>query len=147
MKAMGPVHAYFPVNLLRHGHSPSAWLSHPAFTLFIARILTGRNRHYYLDLERRTLGKFKLEGVEGDDDVQGQLGLGYNLADQGFLNTGGAQGNHIFAGLDYTFGTGLDVTAGINTIGDYNAPDERVTLSCDEGFTLEGDVCEPTEAF
>lgn len=113
--------------------------------------VSGGQASLSFDIERRTLGKFKLEGVKGDEDLQGQLGLGYNLPDRGFLVTGGAQGNHIFAGLDYTLGTGLDVMAGINTIGDYDAPDERVTtseqvtLSCPEGTTLQGDFCIGTQ--
>jgi hypothetical protein len=103
--------------------------------------VSGGQASLSFDIERRTLGKFKLEAVEGDDDLQGQLGIGYNLADRGFLITGGAQGNHVFAGLDYTFGTGLDVMAGINTLGDYDAPDERVTLSCPDEYTLDGETC------
>lgn len=99
------------------------------------------------DIEQMSFSKVRVEGVQGDEDIQGQLGVGYNFAQSGFLLTGGAQGNYVFAGLDYTFGSGFDFRGGVNTISDYDVPSETVTLSCEsKGYTLDNDgVCQPPQ--
>ena len=105
--------------------------------------VSGAEASLSYNFERGGLGKFKIEAVEGEDNVQGQLGIGYNLANPGFMLTGGAQGNFIFGGIDYTFGSGLDIIGGFNTIGDYDVPAADVTLSCPDGYMLVGTTCTP----
>lgn len=63
----------------------------------------------------------QIKGIRGDEDVQGQLGLGYSLLNQGFAGSLGAQGNHITGGVNYVGGQApFQFFGGVNTIGDYN---------------------------
>lgn len=94
------------------------------------------------NIEQMSFGKLRLEGVQGDEDIQGQLGVGYNFAQPGWMLTGGGQGNYVFAGVDYTIGSGFDFRGGVNTISDYDVPSETVTLSCPDNYSLKGDKCQ-----
>ena len=80
------------------------------------------------DIAQMSFSKLRVEGIQGDEDLQGQLGVGYNFAQSDFLLTGGGQGNYVFAGVDYTLGAGFDLRGGVNTISDYEVPSETVTL-------------------
>ena len=93
------------------------------------------------DIAQMSFSKLRVEGIQGDEDLQGQLGVGYNFMQPGFLLTGGGQGNYVFTGVDYTLGAGFDFRGGVNTISDYEVPSETVTVSCPEGTTLDGDGC------
>lgn len=63
----------------------------------------------------------QIKGIRGDDDAQGQLGLGYSLQNHGFAGSLSAQGNHITGGVNYVGGqTPFQFFGGVNTVGDYN---------------------------
>ncbi len=90
-------------------------------------------------LPGKGLDMFKLKGVRGGRNSQGELGVGYSIQHGTFLGTLGVQGNHITGGLDYLFGVGPQVFGGINTIGNYhksnNCPSgtnyNKYTKQCD----------------
>ncbi|MFC3615473.1 hypothetical protein ACFORG_17085 [Lutimaribacter marinistellae] len=62
------------------------------------------------------LRKFKITGLVGDEDVQGELGFGYNFESQSFLGVLGANGKYWAAGADYDFTTGLEGYIGAHSI-------------------------------
>ncbi|MCS4504161.1 hypothetical protein KBTX_00260 [wastewater metagenome] len=90
------------------------------------------------DLAEMGMGKFKLQAVQGDENAQLQLGTGYSIARSSFLITGGVQGNHVFGGADYLFGTGWQAVGGFNTIGNYDLPDPDTESSCQSGYSYNG---------
>ncbi|GAA0789194.1 hypothetical protein [Marinobacterium sediminicola] len=62
----------------------------------------------------------QLKGIAGDEDVQGELGVGYSLQNRSFAGSLGAQGNHVTAGVQYTGGeTPFQFYGGVNTVSDY----------------------------
>ena len=91
------------------------------------------------------VGELRVKGIEGEDDWQGEFGLGWSFMHQGFLLTGGIQGNYVTAGTDYVFGTGWQPYVGVNTIGGYDAPDylTETTASCPSPYVLgtDGQTC------
>jgi hypothetical protein len=91
-------------------------------------------------------GELRLKGIDGDEDLQGEFGLGWSFAHKGFLLTAGAQGQHVTAGTDYVFGAGWEPYIGVNTVGDYDPPEFRTetTGSCPEPYELSanGQSCE-----
>ncbi|GAB2499341.1 hypothetical protein [Arenimonas alkanexedens] len=91
-------------------------------------------------------GELRLKGIDGDEDLQGEFGLGWSFAHQGFLLTGGAQGRHFTAGTDYVFGTGWQPYLGVNTVGEYDVPPylTETTASCPSPFVLApgGQTCQ-----
>lgn len=63
----------------------------------------------------------QVKGIRGNEDVQGQLGLGYSLLNRGFAGSLGAQGNHITGGVNYVGGqTPFQFFGGVNTVSDYS---------------------------
>jgi hypothetical protein len=87
------------------------------------------------------VGELRLKGIEGDEDLQGEFGLGWSFFHKGFLLTGGGQGHYFTAGADYVFGTGFEPYVGVNTIGDYDPPswEEVEVRSCPPPFELSDD--------
>lgn len=87
------------------------------------------------------VGELRLKGVEGDDDLQGEFGLGWSFFHQGFLLTGGVQGPYANIGADFVFGTGFEPYVGVNSISDYDAPDFAIVeeRSCPPPFVLSPD--------
>jgi hypothetical protein len=83
-------------------------------------------------------GELRLKGIDGDEDLQGEFGLGWSFAHEGFLLTGGAQGQYFTAGTDYVFGTGWQPYVGVNTIGEYDQPPylTETTGSCPAPYVL-----------
>lgn len=72
------------------------------------------------NLQPLGLSKTKLKYFSGEDNLQGEIGVGYQFGKNQFLGVVGLQGPYINAGADYVLGTGLEPYAGINTIGDYD---------------------------
>ncbi|MCS4504160.1 hypothetical protein NYO91_08730 [Arhodomonas aquaeolei] len=100
------------------------------------------------DLAEMGMGKFKLQAVQGDENAQLQLGTGYSIARSNFLITGGVQGNHVFGGADYLFGTGWQAVGGFNTVGNYDPPEGASVRSCPDGYTdASSDFCAPDGFF
>ena len=66
-------------------------------------------------------GEMRLKGINGQDDWQGEFGLGWSFLHQGFLLTGGAQGNFVTLGTDYVFGS----TMGVATAADAQSRNDR----------------------
>jgi hypothetical protein len=75
------------------------------------------------------IDKLKVEGVTGDEDVQYTYGAGYSLQQRKALVTAGVTGNYLSAGADVVLGghrKKLEAYFGVNTIGDYDVPNEPV---------------------
>ncbi len=91
-------------------------------------------------------GELRLKAIEGEESWQGEFGMGWSFANDGFLLTGGAQGNYVTVGTDYVFGTGWQPFVGVNTIGGYDAPPylTETTASCPDPYVLspDGESCE-----
>jgi hypothetical protein len=91
-------------------------------------------------------GEMRLKGIEGEEDWQGEFGFGWSFLNDGFLLTGGVQGNYFTLGTDYVFGTGLEPYVGVNSIGSYDAPPflTETTASCPEPYVVsqDGQSCE-----
>lgn len=90
-------------------------------------------------------GEVRLKGINGEDDWQGEYGLGWSFLHQGFLLTGGVQGNFVTAGTDYVFGTGWQPYLGANSVGDYDVPPylTETTASCPSPYvvSVDGQSC------
>lgn len=90
-------------------------------------------------------GEMRVKGINGQDDWQGEFGLGWSFLHQGFLLTGGAQGNFVTLGTDYVFGTGWEPYIGVNSIGDYDVPPylTETTASCPAPYVVgtDGESC------
>lgn len=90
-------------------------------------------------------GEMRVKAIDGQDDWQGEFGLGWSFLHQGFLLTGGAQGNFFTMGTDYVFGTGWEPYIGANSIGDYDVPPylTETTASCPSPYVLgnDGESC------
>jgi hypothetical protein len=91
------------------------------------------------------VGELRVKGINGQDDWQGEFGMGWSFLHQGFLLTGGAQGNFVTAGTDYVFGTGWEPYIGVNSIGDYDVPPylTETTASCPSPYVVgnDGESC------
>ena len=91
-------------------------------------------------------GEIRLKAIDGEYDWQGELGLGWSFLNEGFLLTGGVQGNYATVGTDYVFGTGWQPYVGANTIGDYDVPPylTETTASCPSPYVVgdDGESCE-----
>ncbi len=88
------------------------------------------------------VGELRLKAVNGEEDWQGELGLGWSFAQEGFLFTGGVQGNYINLGADFVFnGGGFQPYLGINSIGEYDRPDYLTELvgSCPSPYVYDPD--------
>ncbi len=90
-------------------------------------------------------GEMRVKAIDGQDDWQGEFGLGWSFLHQGFLLTGGAQGNFFTMGTDYVFGTGWEPYIGANSIGDYDVPPylTETTASCPSPYVVgnDGESC------
>lgn len=90
-------------------------------------------------------GEMRLKAIDGQHDWQGELGLGWSFLHQGFLLTGGVQGNFVTLGTDYVFGTGWEPYIGANSIGDYDVPPylTQTTASCPSPYVVgsDGESC------
>ncbi|MDO6562179.1 hypothetical protein Q4488_02180 [Amphritea sp. 1_MG-2023] len=76
-------------------------------------------------LEKR-FDKFKLFGIKGNDDVAGELGVGYGFINQHWLAMLGAQGDYINIGINLTQPAGFGFHGELNTT-DFKAPDQKST--------------------
>lgn len=66
-----------------------------------------------------SLRKVKLTGLWGDQDVQAEGGLGFNVENGNAFATGGVNGGYFHAGGDLNFGGLLEGYVGIHTIGEF----------------------------
>lgn len=71
---------------------------------------------------------------DGKENLQGELGFGYDFRKQGMMGVLGLQSQYLNLGTDYLPGSGFRPYAGINSIGGYNKPDK--TPSCSAGFSF-----------
>lgn len=72
----------------------------------------------------RGFDKLRIDGVWGDEDVQGIAGAGYSIANKSFLIGAGAQGPYLFGGVDYLPQADMSWSpyVGVNSIGKYDVP-------------------------
>ncbi|MCC7463238.1 MAG: hypothetical protein IT480_12335 [Gammaproteobacteria bacterium] len=87
------------------------------------------------------LGELHVKGLTGQRSAQVELGVGYGFQGDAFLLNGGARGPYVNLGTDYLFGKGWQPYVGIDTLGHVKRPKEITTLSCPEGYTLQGNSC------
>lgn len=67
--------------------------------------------------------KVKIEGVTGDENMQGTYGAGYSLQRQQALLTGGVTGRHLTAGADYLISHHrVEPYLGVTTLHGYDVP-------------------------
>jgi hypothetical protein len=84
-------------------------------------------------------GELRAKWLQGERDVQGELGAGFSGAHEAFLLNAGVQGPYVNGNVDYLFGKGFLFSIGANTLGKVKKPKE--TTTCPQGYTLSGDVC------
>lgn len=68
------------------------------------------------------LRKLKLTGLVGDNDIQAEGGLGFNLANGSLFGIGGLNGDYFHAGGDLHFNGLFEGYAGVHSIGDFGSP-------------------------
>lgn len=85
------------------------------------------------------LDKIKLKGIRGQEDLQGELGIGFSLLNNSFLGTLGAQGPYVNGGVDFLMGQGPQAFGGINSIGSY---DESTRCPAGFSFSAASRLCE-----
>jgi hypothetical protein len=90
--------------------------------------------------------KLRVKYFNGQNDVQGEGGAGYDFA-HGFFVGLGVQGPYSNLGVDYLFGTQASPFEPyfiLHTLKKYDTPSGRTTtLSCPSGFDLTGNTCTP----
>ncbi|MEP7303397.1 MAG: hypothetical protein ABI699_17925 [Caldimonas sp.] len=84
-------------------------------------------------------GEARVKYLNGRRSVQGEIGVGFSGAHEAFLINGGVQGPFANAGVDYLFNKGYLASIGVNSLKKVKAPQE--TLSCPNGFILNGNTC------
>ncbi len=78
---------------------------------------------------------FRVLGLVGDRDVQGEFGGGVSGLDLKPLLAGGVQGPYVEGGANYIFGAGLQGYLGANTLGRPSAP-RSAKFTCPAGYYL-----------
>ena len=84
-------------------------------------------------------GNIKAIYFDGKENLQGEIGFGYDFKKHSPLGVLGVQAQYINFGTDYIFGNGFKPYGGINSIDGYDKPDEITTKSCPATFTLSAD--------
>ena len=74
--------------------------------------------------------KFKLTGLNGDEDLQAEIGGGWNFQSGSFFGTLGANGPYAAAGIDYDFTNGLEGYLGVHSIGSFDR--DKTSVESDE---------------
>ncbi len=64
----------------------------------------------------------RLSALKGTTDLQGELGLGYNLDGSGLFGIAGGHGNYFAFGAEVGFGGGIEGYVGAHTYGGFEAP-------------------------
>jgi hypothetical protein len=85
--------------------------------------------------------KVRLMAIDGRQNAQGELGVGYSVLSSSLLVTGGVQIPYLTAGVDYLLKDGFVPYVGINTLARYKKPNPGVTTGgapycSDNTFTL-----------
>lgn len=95
-----------------------------------------------MNLSKFGMSKIKAKYVDGTNNGQGEIGLGYSFGPGKFLGTLGYSLPYLNAGTDYVLGNGFEPYAGINTIDRYSKP--ALTYSCTgaQPATLVGTTCQ-----
>ena len=83
------------------------------------------------------LGKIKAKYIDGTDNGQGEIGLGYNFVTSKYLGTVGYSLPYANIGTDYMLDSGFEPFAGIHTMDSYDKPNKSgITYTCPRGGTL-----------
>lgn len=69
------------------------------------------------------LSKAKLTALGGEEDLQGEAGIGWDFGAGGIIGVIGFNGNYYAGGADIVFGSGVEGYLGLHTIGEFEAPD------------------------
>ncbi len=104
---------------------------------------TGANLAFHLNLTGGVQpGKLKLSYLDGDNDVQGELGIGVNFLTAAPMVFLGLRGPYVAAGVDAYLGLGFVPYAMIHTSGSFDEPSGgTTTLSCLSPWVLSGSSC------
>lgn len=87
--------------------------------------------------------KVRVKYFNGQENVQGEVGGGYDFSKGGFAGIG-VQGPFVNLGVDYLFSQAShwEPYFILNTLKKYDKPSgSTTTLSCPEGFDLSGSTC------
>ena len=82
----------------------------------------GAGANISFNIAKMNFDRIKLFAINGDEDLQGELGFGYSLLNKEWLGTLGAQGGYINLGADLMQSGEFKFNGGLNSINDYNAP-------------------------
>ena len=89
------------------------------------------------------LGKLRAKYLNGQENVQGELGGGYDFTKNGLFAGASVQGPFVNAGADLGFNSGFEPYVMINTLRKYHKPTSSTSsYVCPTGFTSF-----PTNAF
>lgn len=99
----------------------------PAFVLGVTRAKTKSNGDTTGGLlsvainikDSLSLGKVKLSLLKGQEDLQGELGGGFDYAKHGFFFSVGANGPHVNGGLDIGTDGEIDPFLMLHTLGEF----------------------------
>lgn len=85
--------------------------------------VTGMKAAVHVDLMGRGQpASVRLTGLKGDTDLQGEVGLGYNLDGSGLFGILGGHGNYFAFGGEFGFGGGIEGYVGVHSYGDFEVP-------------------------
>lgn len=106
---------------------------------------TGANLAFHLNLLGGVKpGMLKLSYLNGKNDLQGELGVGYNFIKTAPLLGLGVHAPFIAAGVDGYLNGGLDPYVTLHTLERFKKPDgQQTTRSCPPGWDLVGNNCVP----
>lgn len=108
---------------------------------------TGANLAFHLNLAGGTKpGMLKLSYLNGNDSLQGELGLGFNFLTGAPLLFLGARGPYIAAGVDAYMATGFIPYLQLHTMDSYSKPAGGASsVSCAAGYVYNAgtSMCDP----
>lgn len=88
-------------------------------------------------------GKLRLSALRGKENLQGELGAGYNFVSAKPFIGLGLNAPYIAVGVEGYLDPGLVPYATVHSLGAFDRPAETTTLSCNPGDTLSGTNCTP----
>lgn len=106
---------------------------------------TGGNLALHLNLAGGIKpAKIKLSYLNGEEDLQGELGAGYDFIKAAPLAFLGLNAPHLSVGVDGYLNPGFVPYATLHSQGEFDKPrGSTTTYSCDAGYTLNGTSCDP----
>lgn len=91
-------------------------------------------------------GLVKLSYLQGKEDVQGEIGAGYNFIKAAPLLGLGVNAPYVAAGVDGYLSGEFSPYLGLTSQGKYKKPNggsSSTTYSCPSGYDLNGTTCDP----